>query len=388
MSLRRSRLRAATVLAVCLTALTPVTAAGAADEPSGDQSLQRQLDAFVNRTGGPPGAIAVLRTENGTRVVRAGVAEVGTDRAPGSDDHMRIASTAKAFSGAVALTLVDRDTLSLDDTLGERLPQLPDAWASVTLHQLLSHTSGLPDYSKSDGFVDELRADPLHHFDSRRLLDYIADDPLLFKPGTQYRYSNSDNIAVALMAEAATHKSYEDLLRDLVQEPLRLESTTLPQGNRMPTPYLHGYDVSEAGSPQDVSEVIGMSGVWASGGIVSTPADMTRFIRGYAPGRLYDRSTVEQQRQWVEGASEPAGPGRNSAGLAVFRYETRCGVVLGHTGNTLGYTQLIAATPDGRRSLTFSVTAQITQSSDAQGLQRMRALQEKFVCALLRDGNQ
>ncbi|WP_234358780.1 serine hydrolase [Streptomyces sp. NRRL B-24085] len=387
MSLRRSRLRAASVLAVCLTALAPATAV-AADEPSGDQSLQRQLDAFVNRTGGPPGAIAVLRTENGTRVVRAGVAEVGTDRSPGSDDHMRIASTAKAFSGAVALTLVDRDTLSLDDTLGERLPQLPDAWASVTLRQLLSHTSGLPDYSKSDGFVDELRADPLHHFDSRRLLDYIADDPLLFKPGTQYRYSNSDNIAVALMAEAAAHKSYEELLRDLVDEPLRLESTSLPQGNRMPTPYLHGYDVSEAGSPQDVSEVIGMSGVWASGGIVSTPADMTRFIRGYAAGRLYDRSTVEQQRQWVEGSSEPAGPGHNSAGLAVFRYETRCGVVLGHTGNTLGYTQLIAATPDGRRSLTFSVTAQITQSSDAQGLHRMRALQENFVCALLRDRNQ
>ncbi|MDH6546650.1 serine hydrolase domain-containing protein [Streptomyces sp. SAI-041] len=385
MSLRRSRLRAATVLAACITALAPATA-GATESP-GDQPLQRQLDAFVNRTGGPPGAVAVLRTENGTRVVRAGVADVGTDRRPGPDDHMRIASTAKAFSGAVALTLVDRRALRLDDTLGERLPQLPDAWASVTLGQLLGHTSGLPDYSKSDGFVDELRADPLHHFDSRHLLDYIADDPLLFKPGTQYRYSNSDNIAVALMAEAVTHKPYEELLRDLVYAPLGLESTSLPQGNRMPEPYLHGYDVSQPATPQDVSEVIGMSGVWASGGIVSTPADMTRFIRGYAAGRLYGRTAVEQQRQWVEGASEPAGPGRNSAGLAVFRYETRCGVVLGHTGNTLGYTQLIAATPDGRRSLTFSVTAQITQSSDAQGLQRMRALQENFVCALLRDRN-
>jgi D-alanyl-D-alanine carboxypeptidase len=386
MSLRRSRLRAASVLAVCLSALAPATAA-AGDDPPSDRALQRQLDAFVDRTGGPPGAIAVLRTEKGTRVVRAGVADVGTDRPPGTDDHMRIASTAKAFSGAVALTLVDRRALRLDDTLGKRLPQLPDAWASVTLRQLLSHTSGLPDYSRSDGFLDGLRADPRHRFDSRRLLDYIADDPLLFKPGTRYRYSNSDNIAVALMAEAATRRPYEDLLRDLVYAPLRLHSTSLPQGNGMPNPYLHGYDVSEAAAPEDVSEVIGMSGVWASGGIVSTPADMTRFIRGYAAGRLYGGPVVAQQRQWVEGASEPAGPGRNSAGLAVFRYETRCGVVLGHTGNTLGYTQLIAATPDGRRSLTFSVTAQITQSADADGLRRMRALQENFVCALLRGTN-
>jgi D-alanyl-D-alanine carboxypeptidase len=259
---------------------------------------------------------------------------------------------------------------------------------AVTLRQLLNHTSGLPDYSRSDGFLDQLRADPLHHFDSQRLLDYVADQPLLFKPGTQYRYSNSDNIAVALMAQAATHRPYEELLREMVQQPLGLHSTSLPQGNRMPKPYLHGYDVSRPAAPEDVSEVIGMSGVWASGGIVSTPADMTRFIRNYAGGRLYGGPVVEQQRRWVEGgASEPAGPGRNSAGLALFRYETRCGVVLGHTGNTLGYTQLIAATPDGRRSLTFSVTAQITRSSDAEQLQRMRALQENFVCALLHGTN-
>ncbi|MFF4056452.1 serine hydrolase domain-containing protein [Streptomyces sp. NPDC001668] len=383
MPLRRSRLRAVSVLAVCLAALTPATA-GAAADPSGRQALQRQLEDFVHRPGGPPGAIAVLRTEKGTRVVRAGVADIRTGRPPHADDHMRIASTAKAFSGAVALTLIDHRALRLDDTLGKRLPQLPDAWASVTLRQLLNHTSGLPDYSRSEGFLDELRADPHHQFDSRRLLDYVAGRPLLFEPGTQYRYSNSDNIAVALMAEAATHTPYEELLRRLVYAPLGLHSTSLPQGYRMPKPYLHGYDVNPSAPPEDVSEVIGMSGVWASGGIVSTPADMTRFIRGYASGRLYDRKVVEQQRQWVEGASEPAGPGRNSAGLAVFRYRTRCGTVLGHTGNTLGYTQLIAATPDGRRSLTFSVTSQITQSSDAEMLRRMRALQENFVCALLR----
>ncbi|MFF7047669.1 serine hydrolase domain-containing protein [Streptomyces griseorubiginosus] len=383
MSARRTRLRAGSVLAVCLAALTP-TMAGAATDPPGGHELQRQLDEFVRSPGGPPGAIAVLRTENGTRVVRAGVADIRTGRRPQPDDHMRIASTAKAFSGAVALTLVDHRVLRLDDTLHKWLPQLPDAWGKVTLRQLLNHTSGLPDYSRSDGFVAALRADPRHRFDSRRLLDYIADQPLLFTPGSEYRYSNSDNIAVALMAEAATRTTYEELLRRLVYRPLGLQSTSLPQGYRMPSPYLHGYDVDPPAAPQDVSEVIGMSGVWASGGIVSTPADMTRFIRGYASGRLYGGKVVEQQRQWIEGSSEPAGPGRNSAGLAVFRYQTRCGVVLGHTGNTLGYTQLIAATPDGRRSLTFSVTSQVTQSTDATRLKKMRALEENFVCALLR----
>src|SRR3712207_9400200 len=74
------------------------------------------------------------------------------------NDHMRIASTSKAFSGAVALSLVSEDKLSLQDTIGERLPELPKAWWEVTLRQLLNHTSGIPDFSLDQDFQDALRA--------------------------------------------------------------------------------------------------------------------------------------------------------------------------------------------------------------------------------------
>lgn len=381
----RRRQVAVGLIAACLAALLP-TAADAAPPPGphSDTGLQRQLQGLVDSPGGPPGVIAVLQDGRHSRVIKAGVADLDTGRRPAPDDHMRIASTAKAFSGAVALSLVDWNTLDLDETLGERLPQLPEAWHAVTLRQLLQHTSGLPDYSRSPGFLDIVLADPRHRFDSRKLLDFVADKPLEFPAGSRYQYSNSDNIAVALMAEAATRIPYEQLLHKLVYRPLGLRDTSLPQGYRMPKPYLHGYDVTPPDPPEDVSEVLGMSGVWASGGIVSTPSDMTRFIRGYAEGRLYGPQVVEQQRDWIPGSSEPKGPGRNDAGLAVFRYTTRCGVVLGHTGNTLGYTQLIAATPDGQRSLTFSVTTQINQAQKPDLLRKMRAVQENFVCALLR----
>ncbi|MGW2724714.1 serine hydrolase domain-containing protein [Streptomyces sp. NPDC001492] len=379
----RTRLRATGVAAVCLAALCQTPASTAAAPAARGSDLQGQLEQLVRAPGGPPGVIAVLRKDGHTQVVRAGVADLATGRRPSQYDHMRIASTAKAFSGAVALSLVDRHTLRLNETLGERLPQLPKAWHRVTLRQLLNHTSGLPDFSAAPEFRSILAADPHHHFDSRHLLDFVADQPLNFRPGSQYRYSNSDNIAVALMAEAATGKSYELLLRLLVYRPLGLHDTTLPQGYLIPEPYLHGYDVAGPPPPEDVSELIGASGSWASGGIISTPADLTRFIRGYAGGALYGKSVVSEQRRWIAGASEPAGPGRNMAGLAIFRYATRCGVVLGHTGNFPGYTQLIAATPDGRRSLTFSVTTQINKSQTPALLSRLRAVQENFVCALL-----
>ncbi|MQY11347.1 D-alanyl-D-alanine carboxypeptidase [Streptomyces sp. RB5] len=367
-------------LLCALTLAAPAPAAAATND------LQHRLNALVNADGGPPGVIVVLRSGDHTRVLRAGTADLAHHRPIDPADHTRVASTAKAFSGAVALSLVRRGRLGLDDTIGDRLPRLPAAWHAVTLRRLLQHTSGLPDYSEDEAFRDLLRADPHHVFDPRRLLDFVADKPLNFAPGSTYRYSNSDNIAVALMAEQATGRTYDALLRREVYGPLRLHETSLPLGYEMPEPYMRGYAMDPPNPPEDVSELFGASGLWASGGIVSTPRDLTRFIRGYASGALTSKDALSQQRHWIRGSSEPAGPGENRVGLAIFRYRTRCGTVLGHTGNTAGYTQLMAATPDGSRSLTFTITTQVNRDTPPGLLKQLRAAEEDAVCALLAKG--
>lgn len=385
---RRTRLplAVATLLAAASAgALVQPVQAAPAPWPPRDKALQQGLDRLVGTAGGPPGAIAVLRRGGRTEVYRSGVADIGTGRPPSPTDHMRLASIAKAYSGAVALRLVDQGRLGLHTTIGRRLPQLPAAWGKVTLRQLLNHTSGLPDFSSSADFREILAKDPHHVFDSRRLLDFVAGQPLAFRPGSRYQYSNSDNIAIALMAEAATGRRYEDLLKHLVYRPLGARETSLPEGFRLPEPYLHGYAVAPPAPPEDVTELFGTSGVWASGAVVATPDDLGRFIRGYAGGGLLSPHTRKEQLKFLPGASsEPAGPGVNSAGLALFRYATRCGVLYGHTGNTAGYTQLAAATPDGRRSLTFSITTQTSKSVKPALLAQVREVQEDFACALLR----
>ncbi|MFE2560558.1 serine hydrolase domain-containing protein [Streptomyces sp. NPDC059352] len=387
----RSRLRVRLRLPVASLAVSaalavlvqPVQATGT---PPADRALHQQLNDLVRTAGGPPGVIALMRRDDRTAVYRAGVADTRTGRPPRTSDHMRIASVAKAFSGAVALRLVDRNKLDLDDTIGERLPSLPAAWHQVTLRQLLSHTSGLPDFSRAPAFLEILREDPRHHFDSRRLLDFVAEENLLFPPGSRYEYSNSDNIAVALMAEAVTGQRYERLLEQLVYRPVGLWQTSLPQGYRLPRPFLHGYDVTPPAPPEDISEVLSASGVWASGGIVSTPKDLNAFARVWAGGRGFlSQETRRQQRTFIPGAaSEPAGPGVNAGGLAIFRYTTRCGTVYGHTGNFPGYTQLAVGTADGKRSLTFSINTQTSKTVKPELLAKVRAVQENFVCALLR----
>ncbi|MFD3931582.1 serine hydrolase domain-containing protein [Streptomyces sp. NPDC058614] len=371
--------------------LAPAQAVGAGPDPAGGRpshagSLQRQLERLVAQDDGPPGVIAVLTKGKKAQVYTAGVGDIATGRPPHPDDHMRIASIAKAFSGAVALRLVDKKLLSLDATIGDVLPDQPADWHEVTLRQLLQHTSGLPDFSADPEFLSIIRADPRHVFDSRKLLDFVAGDPLLFRPGALYEYSNSDNIAVALMVEAVTGRRYEDLLKELVYRPVGLHRTSLPQGYLLPRPFLHGYDVAPPAAPEDVSELIGTSGVWASGGIVSTPRELGAFIRAYGGPTLLSKKTRQEQLTFRPGdSSEPAGPGTNAAGLAIFQYTTRCGVLYGHTGNTPGYTQLAATSPDGTRSLTFSINTQTSKSNKPALLARLRTIQENFACALLKD---
>jgi D-alanyl-D-alanine carboxypeptidase len=171
----------------------------------------------------------------------------------------------------------------------------------------------------------------------------------------------------------------------LVLRPLGLRQTSLPAGFRMPKPYVHGYTLPSPGR-EDWSQVVSAAWVQASGGVVSTPSDLNRFIRAYVGRKLFGRAVQAQQLRFVMGHSEPIGPGQNSAGLAIFRYRTRCGTVYGHTGNFNGYTQFAAATLDGRRSVTVSVNEQLAQDLAGPGhavFKRLRAAEETAVCAAL-----
>jgi D-alanyl-D-alanine carboxypeptidase len=347
-----------------------------------DAALDRALKELVAMEGGPPGVIAVVQRGQHRKVHTFGVRNIKSGLPIRVDDRMRIASAAKAFSGAVALALVSEGKLSLHDTIGERLPELPEAWWEVTLRQLLNHTSGIPDLINDPGVQKALQASPTKAPPPEELLSLMEKVDLLFDPGSEYRYSNSDNIVVALMVEAATGMSYEDQLRERVYKPLGLSKTSLPRGPNLRKPFIHGYSQDP---PEDVSEDLAAGWAWASGGIVSTPADLNAFIRGYVGGKLFDKRTQAKQRRVVEGgASEPPGPGKNSAGLAIFRYETRCGTVWGHTGNTLGYTQFMAASPNGSRSVTVSINAQHTLVSGSPAVfEALRRAEVKAVCAAL-----
>ena len=127
-----------------------------------DAALDRALKELVAMEGGPPGVIAVVQRGQHRKVHTFGVRNIKSGLPIRVDDRMRIASVAKAFSGAVALSLVSKGALSLNDTIGKRLKKLPErppaAWADITLRQLLNHTSGLPDILEDPDYLDAFLA--------------------------------------------------------------------------------------------------------------------------------------------------------------------------------------------------------------------------------------
>jgi D-alanyl-D-alanine carboxypeptidase len=365
-----------------LACLALVLGATTAAAKTTDAQVLKGLEGLVTSPGGPPGAIATLYRDGKLTTLSTGRADITKRAKPRATEHMRIASVAKAFSGAVALNLVREGKLSLDDTIAKIVSGMPSAWGQVTLEQLLHHTSGVPNYTESDGFFKQVETNPRGYVSPRTVISWVAKEPLAFKPDSKYEYSNTDNIVVGLMVEAVTKKSYADNLQQIVFGPAKLTQTSLPTKIKIPSPFIHGYlPATETESEQDVSEFLSPSGAWASGGILSTPQNLNAFIRADLGLEFFDRAQQRQQMNWwVGGESSPPGPGKNSAGLALFRYQTKCGTVFGHTGNIPGYTQFAAATADGTRAVTTTLNI---PAPTGKLLAQLRSVQTAAVCDLL-----
>ena len=368
-------------IVVVLFGLLAAQAAPAKFRGAPNSKLQKELEAIVDDPAGPPGIAMLVDRGSHTEFFSAGAADVTNGRPPTPFEAFRIASVAKGFNAYLAAKLIGNGALTLDTTLGETIPGVLPAAEGVKLRELLQHTSGLADYIRAPTFIEQLLADPARYFSPLQLTEFVRDDPLEFAPGSKYHYSDTDNVAAGLIEEEASGLSYDQLLQRRVFGPLKMRESSLPTTIKMPRPFLHGYDVEPGKKPEDVSELINPAGAWASGGIVSTPLDMARFVRRYVPTVLA-ASPVEGPFRL--GSSSPPGPGKNFAGLGIFRYETGCGNVFGHTGSFPGYRIFVAASPNGKRSVVFVANAQIVPGQGSPKVAKaITKAQARAVCRAL-----
>jgi CubicO group peptidase (beta-lactamase class C family) len=225
----------------------------------------------------------VYRKAFGARDVRAGSAAT-------PDTPFYIASLAKSMTAIVALQLVARRQWSLHDPIGKYLPDLPDYVGAATIDQLLSHTSGVPNYQD---LIDWQRYDGMNNSKAIALLG--ARGALEFPSGSRYAYSNSGYVLVASAIERLTRRPYRDVLRAGVLDPLGMRATTVddgsepaPEGRAIGYEHLDGKVVLNDYHTLTVAgrEFLFRSSTFGAGGMYSTVDDLYALDRALYTDRL------------------------------------------------------------------------------------------------------
>ena len=274
--------------------------------------------------------------------------------------NYRLASVTKQFTATAILLLYQDSKLSLDDRIKRWLPSLPAALDSVTIRQLLTHTSGIIDY---EDVIPPGTTAQLHDADVLRLLE--SQDSTYFKPGTKYQYSNSGYALLALIVERVSGKSFAAFLHDRIFAPLGMNHTVaFEDGVSTVSNRAFGHTMKDsAWTRKDQSTT---SAVLGDGGIYSSIDDLVRW-----DAALYDsRLLSDASRKLAFSPQTPTDKPDVSYGFG-WRIT---GETLWHSGETSGFRNVIVRYP--ARHLTVVI---LTNRDDPQPYETALAIAKLYL---------
>ncbi|HLL94695.1 MAG TPA: serine hydrolase domain-containing protein, partial [Spirosoma sp.] len=249
---------------------------GLAALPLFAQDKAKKLDALVSQyvaNGQFNGTVLV--GEKGQVVFKKGYGMANMEwKIPNTPDtKFRLGSITKQFTAMLIMQLVEQGKLKLDGKITDYLPDYPKATGDkITIHHLLTHTSGIPSYTGFPKFFENDSRDP---YTPEAFTKKFSDLPLEFEPGTKFSYNNSGYFLLGVILEKVTGKSYATVLKESITTPLKLGDT--------------GYDLA---GPLIAKRAAGYEK--RNGSYVNAPyLDMSL---PYAAGSLY--STVEDLYRW------------------------------------------------------------------------------------------
>jgi D-alanyl-D-alanine carboxypeptidase len=355
-ALRKLSATVATLLVGSSVCAVPVEA-----DPGVD--LAAQLDSVIEAriaAMGVPGAIVRLDIPGQISYDRAfGVADTATGVPMNIDDHTRIGSVTKTFTGTALLQLVDQGRVRLSDPISQYVDGVPSGDV-ITLDMLGRMRSGLPDYSETDTFLNRVYTELPSGPDAfattpQELVQAAFRKPMEFPPGTEYKYCNTNAVLLGMVVEKVTGLAFADYLQQNIFDPLGLTATSYPPNGLMPDPYAHGYTEAPDGTVFDAS-LWNPSWADAAGQIVSNAADTKTWAAALGRGTLLRPDT---QAQRVSAAAEVA-PGVEYD-FAMF---TTHGW-LGHNGDIPGYATVAVYLPQRDATLVVFVNSDVPEAHSA-----------------------
>ena len=361
-----------------LLALTTAVLVTACAAPVATRSALRQIDAaamqgMVERLAKEmlvPGAIIILRTPAGNFTSTYGVTTYRGSMPTSFDQHVRVGSNTKTWTGTVILQLVQEGRLRLDDPVAKYRPDVPNG-AHITIEQLLAMRSGLFNYTTTLELNQTLDTQPTKAWTQAELLSLAYKHPPTFTPpGSQFGYSNTNTVLLGLIAQQLEGgKPLAAIMRDRLFMPLGMKNTLFPEiaSNAIPAPlsrgYMYGNNVLTMGTPpalpdnmQSAARTGSLAPVdqtdanpswgWAAGAGISTANDLATWVEALVGGKLLN-ALMQARRLASVVPIDPSNSNSASYGWAIAKF----GNLYGHTGELPGYNSFMGHDPENRVTL-------------------------------------
>lgn len=337
---RRSRLcgrKGSLLISICLVFIA-MNASSQIVQPSVDAltELDQQVQSHLEEHNIPGGLVAVASRGRIIHLKTYGMANVEL-AVPVSDSTVfEIGSISKQFVSAIVMLLMQENKLKLDDPIQKYLSDLPSEWLGVTVRQLLTHTSGIPDY-------EEIRTYDIYRFrlTPEEIIKIAHSRPMDFAPGTGWFYSNTGYFLLSMIVERIEGHPLGQVLESRIFGPLLMTQTRMADPEAIIRHRASGYWVNKAGelinrNPTETSSTLG------AGGILSSVYDLTKWDEALYENQLF--SDDSKEAMWAHTIL----PNGDSTGYA-FGWNVRQykGLRrLSHSGQVAGFVANFARFPD------------------------------------------
>lgn len=284
--------------------------------PAAMVALDSEAKIFI--ANGAVSAVVQVRWPGGEWSKAYGVRDLETKAAAQPDDRVGVASVTKTMTAVTVLKLVDDGLIGLDSPVNDVIPGFTTVLkppGPITVRQLLNHTSGLPEFDDALFTGPDFRPVFAHSLTMERALELAGTLPWTPFSVGEFRYSNTNYVALGLLVQTLRHRPFAEVLRDEVIAPLGLSKTGTDRVDLHAPDLLHGY-VTLHGERIDLTDNVLNVGM-PDAGAVSTMGNLNTFFGALFHGRLVSAASLAEMKK------SPLS--RLPYGLGVWMYPDGCG---------------------------------------------------------------
>jgi len=267
-------------------------------------------------------------------------------------------SVTKTFTAALILQLAEEGVLSLDDSLYQWLPVYPHIDSTITIRQLLNHTSGVADYNDHPTIWSTIASDVTKYWTPEEIVTSFVLSPYS-SPGEEFHYSNTGYILLGMIIKEASGSNVSTQLRVRFFIPLELNRTFLASEESITLDIAHGwYDLDNNGVLDDVMDIpltAFHSLTWTAGDIVCSAEDLARWIKALLEGEVINQTSLDQMLTF---SFPPATNMYSNYGLGMGQlgpFFAEGAQAFGHAGDWIGYASVMVYLPEHNASFTIMV---------------------------------